>query len=64
LVANELAKVPERLDALAKHPGLKVFALSEPMLERQVSIGAMDLSLKPYDLAILAALLVWAEELE
>ncbi len=64
LVANELTKVPERLDALAKRPGLKVFALSEPMLERQVSIGAMDLSLKPYDLAILAALLVRAEELE
>jgi hypothetical protein len=64
LVANELTKVSERLDALAKHPGLSVFPLSEPMLERQVSIGAMDLSLKPYDLAILAALIVRSEALQ
>ncbi len=64
LVANELTKVSERLDALAKRPGLSVFPLSEPMLERQVSIGAMDLSLKPYDLAVLAAVIVKAEELQ
>ncbi|MCG8368384.1 MAG: hypothetical protein MJA27_34255 [Pseudanabaenales cyanobacterium] len=64
LVANELTKVSERLDALAKHPGLNAFPLSEPMLERQVSIGAMELSLKPYDLAILAAVIVKSEELQ
>lgn len=64
LVANELTKVSERLDALASHPGLNVFSLSEPMLERQVSIGAMDLSLKPYDLAVLAAVLVKSEEFQ
>lgn len=29
LVANELTKVSERLDALAKHPGLNVFPLSQ-----------------------------------
>ncbi|MBE9080276.1 hypothetical protein IQ241_23810 [Romeria aff. gracilis LEGE 07310] len=63
LVANELIKVSARLDALAKHPGLNVFSLSEPMLERQVTIGAMNLSLKPYDLAILSAVLVKSEEL-
>lgn len=46
LVANELTKVSERLDVLASHPGLTVFPLSEPMLERQVRIGAMGLSLQ------------------
>jgi hypothetical protein len=64
LVSNELIKVSERLDALASHPGLSVFPLSEPMLECQVSISAMDLSLKPYDLAVLAAVLVKSEELQ
>jgi hypothetical protein len=64
LVANELTKVSERLIILASHPGLSIFPLSEPMLERQVSIGAMDLSLKPYDLAVLAAVLVKSEELQ
>lgn len=64
LVANELIKVPERLEALAQHSGLSVFPLSEPMLERQVSIGSMSLSLKPYDLAILAAILVKSAELQ
>ena len=34
------------------------------MLEQQVSIGAMDLSLKPYDLAVLAAVIVKSEELQ
>ncbi|MEG5197153.1 hypothetical protein QUB52_10835 [Microcoleus sp. A6-C6] len=66
LVANELTKVKvsERLDELAKHPSLNVFPLSEPMLERQVSIGAMDISLKPFDLAVLAAVMVKSEELQ
>jgi predicted nucleic acid-binding protein len=64
LVANELTKVAERLNALASHSGLYIFPLSESMLERQVSLGAMDLSLKPYDLAVLAAILVKSEELQ
>ena len=63
LVEAELSKVPERLNNLQHHSHLKVFPLSEPMLERQVSIGAMDLSLKPYDLAILSAILVRSEAL-
>jgi predicted nucleic acid-binding protein len=64
LVANELTKVSERLHELANLPHLNLFPLSEPMLERQVAIGALDLSLKPYDLAVLAAVLVKAEELQ
>ncbi len=63
LVANELKKVPERLDMLTTHPGLSIFPLSEPMLDRQIAVGAMELSLKPYDLAVLAAVLVKSEEL-
>ncbi|MEA5617635.1 hypothetical protein VB711_07260 [Cronbergia sp. UHCC 0137] len=64
LVTNELTKVRERLIELANHPNLNVFSLSESMLERQVSIGAMDTSLKPYDMAVLAAILVRAEDLQ
>lgn len=64
LVANELGRIAERLDDLASHPGLSVFPLSELMLERQIFIGAMDLSLKPYDLAVLAAVLVKSKELQ
>ncbi len=63
LVKHELAKVPERLDILSKNSSLNVFPLSEKMLERQVTIGSMNLSLKPYDLAILAAVIVKSEEL-
>lgn len=63
LVANELAKVSERLHALADNSAVKVFPLSESMLQRQVSIGAMDLFLKPFDLAVLAAVIVQSEYL-
>jgi len=64
LVAHELAETPKRIANLAKNPGLKIFPLSEPMLERQVEIGAIDgLFIKPYDLAVLAAILVQAENL-
>jgi len=62
-VGDELTKVPERLDILANDSSLNVFPLSEKMLERQVSIGSMNLSLKPFDLAILAAVIVKSEEL-
>ena len=63
LVASELTKVSERLSELANLPYLNLFSLSEKMLERQVTIGALNISLKPFDLAILAAVLVKAEEL-
>ncbi|WP_286392971.1 hypothetical protein [Pseudanabaena mucicola] len=63
LVASELTKVSERLGELADLPYLHLFSLSEQMLERQVAIGALNFALKPFDLAILAAVLVKAEEL-
>ncbi|MEG3435918.1 hypothetical protein V0288_02200, partial [Pannus brasiliensis CCIBt3594] len=62
-VKNELKQVPDRLNELARNSSIKVFSLSETMLERQVSIGASDIFLEPFDLAILAAILVKAEEL-
>jgi predicted nucleic acid-binding protein len=64
LVGNELQRVSERLNDLAKNPSVNVFALSEEMLERQVSIGAMEFFLEPYDLAVLAAVIVKSEELQ
>jgi predicted nucleic acid-binding protein len=63
LVATELTKVSERLRELSELPYLNLFPLSETMLERQVAVGALNLSLKPFDLAIFAAVLVKAEEL-
>jgi predicted nucleic acid-binding protein len=63
LVENELTKIPTKLDELRNQPNISVFPLSEAMLERQVTIGAMDIALKPYDLAVFAAVLVKAEEL-
>jgi predicted nucleic acid-binding protein len=63
LVISELNQIPNRLDNLRQHSGLCLFSLSEAMLERQVRIGATTLNLKPYDLAILAAILVKAEEI-
>lgn len=63
LVSNELTKVSERLDDLYSHQGLAIFPLSQRMLERQLTLGQMDFPLDPYDLAILAAILVKSEEL-
>ncbi len=63
LVENELTKVSAKLDELRNQPNLSVFPLSEKMLELQVTIGAMDVALKPYDLAVFAAVLVKAKEL-
>lgn len=65
LVANELKDVGNRLSLLLQSSGLQVFPLTEQMLKRQITVGAMaDISLKPYDLAIFSAILVKAEELK
>jgi hypothetical protein len=53
----------QREASLRNQPNLNVFPLSEAMLERQVTIGAMDIALKTYDLAVFAAVLVKSEEL-
>ena len=64
LVRNELKEVPSRLEDLAHQQGINCFPLSERMLEFQVELGSMSLDLKPFDLAILAAILIKSLELK
>lgn len=58
-VLRDLAQLDEALDALRLTPGVDVFALNEAMLTRATRLRA--LSLKPFDEAILGAVLVRAE---
>jgi hypothetical protein len=62
-VRAELRQLDDKLAALRGTPGIEVFALNENMLERAVSLSTIDLTLRPFDQAILAAVLVRAEEL-
>ncbi len=62
-VQAELRQLDDTLASLRRDPGLEVFALNENMLERAAGLSTLDLSLKPFDQAILAAVLVRAEEL-
>lgn len=61
--SSELDQLNERLAALVRHQQIEVFALSETMLARAVQLSTMDLELKPFDQALLAAVLVRAEQL-
>ncbi len=63
LVSAELDTVDQRLSAIARHSGIEVFPLSEAMLARAVELSTINLDLKPFDQAILAAVLVRAEQL-
>lgn len=62
-VLSELDDLDERLRGLTAHPGIDVFALNEAMLARAAELTMLDLKLEPFDQAILAAVLVRAEEL-
>jgi hypothetical protein len=62
-VSAELDQLDYRLQQLTQHSGIEVFALSEIMLARAVQLSTMNLDLKPFDQAILAAVLVKAEQL-
>lgn len=62
-VRTELRELDGVLASLRQQRGLEVFPLNERMLERAVELSISDLSLKPFDQAILAAVLVRAEEL-
>jgi hypothetical protein len=61
LVKQDLDNLETRLDALKNEAGLEVFALSDDMLERSVSLTT-ELELKPFDNSILAAILVRAHQ--
>jgi hypothetical protein len=62
-VLAELEDLDERLRSLTDHPGVEVFGLGAEMLARAVDLSTQNLDLKPFDQAILAAVLVRAEEL-
>jgi hypothetical protein len=62
-VLSELDDLDRRLQSLTQHPGIEVFALTERMLARTVELASLNLDLKPFDQAILAAVLVRAEQL-
>jgi hypothetical protein len=62
-VHTELRQLDSTLVSLRGEPGLEVFPLNENMLERAVDLSTLSLSLRPFDQAILAAILVRAEEL-
>lgn len=68
LYANEvrasLEGLDRRVDSLRGQGGLEIFPLNETMLERACDLATEpDLHLSPFDNAILAALLVRADEL-
>jgi hypothetical protein len=54
-VHTELRQLDGALASLRGEQGLEIFALNENMLERDVSLSTLDLPLKPFDQAILAA---------
>jgi predicted nucleic acid-binding protein len=56
-LSDDRAALPERLDQIANAPGVELFPLDEEMLRRSLSIGR-EHSLKPFDQAILAGVLV------
>jgi predicted nucleic acid-binding protein len=62
-VKADLDRLDETLENLKAAKGLQTFNLSQPMLERCASLSQARLDLQPFDQAILAAILVRAEEL-
>jgi hypothetical protein len=58
-----LDELEVRLQSLTQDPGIEVFALTEAMLARAVELASLNLDLKPFDQAILAAILVRGEQL-
>ena len=62
-VKADLEKLDEALDSLRATKGVNIFHLTEQMLERCTELSHAKLDLQPFDQAILAAILVRAEEL-
>ena len=62
-IKSGLREVGDRLDSLRETRGLEIFALDDAMLERAVELTALDMQLKPFDQAILAAILVRGDRL-
>ena len=62
-VLADLQLLDERLGLLRTRAGVEVFPLNDDMLARAVGLSTQNLDLKPFDQAILAAVLVRAEAL-
>jgi len=62
-VLTELDNLDLRLGSLRNHPGVEIFPLNDEMLVRAVELSAQNMDLKPFDQAILAAIVVRAEAL-
>jgi predicted nucleic acid-binding protein len=62
-VKADLDGVDHSLESLRTTRGVEVFNLDQEMLERCASLSYLRLDLKPFDQAILAAILVRAEQL-
>jgi hypothetical protein len=62
-VKADLEKIDETLESLKAAKGVETFNLSQPMLERCAGLSQAKLDLQPFDQAILAAILVRAEDL-
>jgi len=59
----ELENLDQTLKSLAQASGVETFLLSQYMLERCAELSHAKIELQPFDQAILAAILVRAEEL-
>jgi hypothetical protein len=62
-VKADLEKLDEALENFKGAKGVETFNLSQPMLERCAGLSQAKLDIQPFDQAILAAILVRAEEL-
>jgi hypothetical protein len=62
-VRGELRQLDDVLKSIRTAPGLELFPLKEHMLDRAIDLAQTDLSLEPFDQAILAAILGRAVEL-
>jgi predicted nucleic acid-binding protein len=59
----DLERLDESFENLKAAQGIEIFDLSQEMLERCVDLSYLKLDLQPFDQAILAAILVRAEQL-
>lgn len=62
-VRGELRQLDNVLKSIRTEPGLELFPLNQHMLDQAIDLAQTDLSLEPFDQAILAAILGRAEEL-
>lgn len=63
-VKRELKQLENTLQSLLKEPGLEVFPLNERMLEYEVELSPLELGLQSFDHAVLASVLIRADELK